>query len=756
MGAAVKRVEDPRFIRGEGTYLPNQHLPGELWMGVVRSPLPHGTITDIDVSQAKANPEVVEVFLASDLQVPGIASIASDAHPSTTRPLLAEDRVRFVGEPVALVIATNEAAVMDAVSEVWVDIDPLPSVVDPRQALLHDAPLLFPETGTNRVLTGGTEADPGVLEDAEVVVKSEFYNQRLAAVPLEPNSTVAIPTDDGLDVWTGSQNVFFHQRDIARTLGLDRNQVRVCVPDLGGGFGAKILPYPEQLLTAVVAHRLGKPVRWHERRTENMMGMCQGRDQYQTVELGARADGTLTGIRARLVQNCGAYTHIGAFLPHWTHTMGTGPYLIPRAEITWQSVVTNTTPIHAYRGAGRPEATAMLERIMDLMAARLGRDPVELRSQNFVSPEQFPYQTATGARYDSGDYQLALDRAVDLSDYSNQRTAQQQRRERKDGWQLGIGVSSYVEITAPDARKEWGQTEVGQDGQITVRTGISSHGQGHFTSLAQITAQLLGVPLEQVTVVQGDTDLIERGGGTMGSRSLQLGGSAVLQTGEEVLEKARRIVAHRLEADPADVVLFEQGGVGIRGVPDSGLSWSEIAVTATDPAQLPAGMEPGLEAVVHLEQAEPTVPFGTHISIVEVDSETGDVRLLDHVAVDDCGTILNRILVDGQVHGGVAQGIGQARFEQVRYDPEGYPLTTNLTTYLIPAAAEMPQIKAEHTITPSPENPLGVKGIGEAGTIGSTAAIQNAILDALSPCGIDHLDMPITPDKIWAAIQTGR
>ncbi len=752
LGAAVKRVEDPRFITGRGTYLPNRTFDGALWMAVVRSPVAHGRIVDIDTEAAGSMPGVVGVFTASDLDLPPLAPGAPGADPVTARPILASDVVRFVGEPVAVVVAESPVVAADAAGEVWVDVDPLPAVPTVEAALADGAPLLFPELGTNVVLTGGRGSDHDVLADADVVVRGEFVNQRVAPVPMEPNSAAAVPVGDRLEVWVGSQNVFIHQVVLSKTLGLDRDRLRVVVPDMGGGFGAKVQPYPEQILTAALALRLGRPVRWQETRTENLVGMTHGRDQLQVVELGARRDGTVVGIRARLTQNSGAYTHFGAFLAFFTELMASGPYLIEGIDVTWRAVVTNTTPIHAYRGAGRPEATAMLERAMDLLAAELDLDPAEVRRRNFIPPDRFPYTTPTGARYDTGDYAAALDRVLALAGYEELRAEQARRRERGDRVQLGIGLSSYVEITAPAERNEWSSAEVHPDGSVTVTVGTSSHGQGHETAFAQITSELLKVPMEQITVVQGDSDLVARGGGTMGSRSLQLGGAAVAEVSEEVVEKARRIVAHLREAALDDVVLFDDGRIGVAGVPDTALSWGEIAALAADPANLPDGVEPGLTAASTIEQAEATFPFGTHLSVVEVDTVTGDVRLVGHTSVDDCGTILNRVLVDGQIHGGVAQGVGQALYEQVRFDEDANPLTANLTTYLVPTATTLPSFRVDHTVTPSDENPLGVKGVGEAGTIGATPAVQNAVIDAVAHLGIRHLDMPITPARIWEAL----
>ena len=753
LGAAVKRVEDPRFLTGHGRYLSNRRAGEELWMSLVRSPYAHAHRLQIDTSQAVTLPGVEAVLTAADLDIAPIASTAPDAPEETARPLLAAERVRFVGEPVAVVLATSPAAAADAAEAVWVDAHPLPTAVTVEDALAGDAPLLYPQLRSNQVLAGGDSPMPDLMDDADLVFTARVRHQRLAAVPLEPNHALAIPEGDGLELWVGSQNVFSHRSTIARLLGLDRSQLRVRVPDMGGGFGAKIPVYPEQVLAAALALRLGRPVRWQESRRENLMTMAQGRAQLHEVEVGVRRDGRVVAFRCRITQDAGAYPLFGAYLPHFTRLMATGPYRIPRAEVSWRSVVTNTTPVHAYRGAGRPEATATLERVMDLVASRLGLDPAEVRRRNLLSPNAFPYRTPTGALYDSGNYPAALERALGLADYPALRDEQQRRRADPAAPLMGVGVSCYVEVTAPQNRKEWGAVEVDLSGDAVVRSGSSSHGQGHETAFAQVVSELLRIPLHRVRVIQGDTGEVEWGGGTMGSRSLQLGGTAVLMAAEAVLEKARRLVAHLHEAAPEDVVLTADGRVGIAGAPGTELDWAELARLAVDPRRLPDAETPGLRAELTHPQEEATYPFGCHVSVVEVDRETGAVRLLRHVAVDDCGRILNRVLVDGQIHGGVAQAVGQALTEQVLHDPDGTPLTANLATYLLPVASDLPSFRVDHTVTPTPQNPLGVKGVGEAGTIGATPAVWNAVIDALSPLGVEHFDMPATPQRVWEAMR---
>ena len=754
LGGAVKRVEDPRFLTGGGRYLDDFVVEDALWAVMVRSTVPHARLLDIDVEAAEGVPGVVGVFTAADFGGASLPIAAPNATDATRRPLVAADRVRFVGDVVAVVVAESTQAATDGAELVWPDYDLLPAAASMEQALAPGAPLVFPELGTNVVLTGGEGAEGDVLAGADVVVRLQLENQRLAAVPLEMNNALARPRPDGgVEVWVGTQSVHGAQREISKTLGMDRDRVHVRVPDMGGGFGAKISAYPEQVLTVALAMKLGRPVRWQERRTENMVAMSQGRAQHQVVEAGARRDGTLTGMRWRVTQDAGAYPLFGAYLPNLTRRMAAGAYRIPAIDYRWKAVLTNTTPIDAYRGAGRPEAAMAVERVMDLLAAELDLDPAEARRRNFLSPAEFPHVTATGERYDTGDYAAALDLALATVGYDDLRAEQARRRAAGDRVQLGIGISSYVEVTAPGGRKDWGKVEVVGD-HVVVYSGASSHGHGHETTFAQIASQRLGVPLDCVRFVQGDTAMIATGGGTMGSRSLQMAGSAVLGAADAVFEKARRLVAHHNEAAIEDIVLLDGGRLGVAGSPESGLSVFEIAALAADPTNLPPGEEAGLLAEDRWAQPEATVPFGTHISVVEVDLDSGEVRILRHVACDDCGTIFNRMIVDGQVAGGVAQGIGQALWEKVRYDDDANPLTANLTTYLIPTSTGLSMVDIAHTETPTDQNPLGAKGIGEAGTIGSGPAVVNAVHDALRLSGVRHLDTPLTPDRIWIALNS--
>ncbi|MGD2060231.1 MAG: xanthine dehydrogenase family protein molybdopterin-binding subunit [Acidimicrobiia bacterium] len=753
LGAAVKRVEDPRFITGSGTYMADIETPDAVWMVAARSTVAHGTIIEVDVAAARAAPGVVAVYVADDLSVNPLPVGAPGLDQCTRRPLIASDRVRFAGEIVAVVVAESEQAAVDAAELVWAEIDPLPTVGTPEEATEPGAPLLFPELGTN-VLYDRGDPDDSALAGAEVVIETTVVNQRLAAVPLEPSGAVAIPKENGgLQIWLGSQSAHAHRRSLAAVLGLDEAEIRVSVPDVGGGFGAKIALYPEQALCAAIALQLQRPVRWMETRTENLVGMAHGRAQTSRVRLGATRAGAITGISIHVTQDAGAYPLFGAYLPVFSRRMAVGPYAIPKVEFLWKTMVTNTTPVHAYRGAGRPEATMALERAIDVLAGELDLDPAAVRRLNFIQPEQFPFTTPVDERYDTGEYGAGLDLALEVGGYDELREEQARRRTRGERGQIGIGIGSYVEITAGGGREDWGAVEAHADDTLTIYSAAVSHGHGHETTFAQIVSAVLKVPMDNVRFVQGDTEAIAHSGGTMASRSLQIVGSTILDAGEKTLHKARSVFAYHAEAPIDDVVQFDDGRIGVTGVPTSGMTLGELAAIASEPSNLPDDMEPGLRGETTWEQNEATFPFGTHLSVVEIDTETGDVRVLRHVACDDAGVILNRMVVDGQVHGGIAQGLGQALFEQFVYDG-GNPLTGNLTSYLLPGAASLPSFLVDHTETPTPENPLGAKGIGEAATIGSTPAIVNAVMDCLAPYGIRHLDMPLTAAKIWSALQS--
>jgi carbon-monoxide dehydrogenase large subunit len=749
LGARLRRREDPRLITGQGLFVDNLGPEGGLHAAFVRSPVAHGRIRDLDLEPARRLSGVVAALSAQDLGLP--SRLAFAVMPEVfARPPLATDLVRFVGEAVAVVVAETRAAAADAAQAVMVDYERLPAVLGPLEAASEDAPLLFPDHGSNLAfeVTFGDEVDP--LEGAEVVVRARFRNQRLAAVPIEPNAVLAAPDLDrgGLVLWASTQSPFQVRDFVADCLGLDESMVRCVAPDVGGAFGSKLPIYPEQAVIAELARRLGRPVRWIETRSESFLALAQGRGQLQQVELGATRQGRLCGLHAEVLADAGAYPGQGAFLPFLTGQMLAGPYRLPRVRFRARSYATNSTPTAAYRGAGRPEATALLERAMDLLAQELQLDPALLRRRNLIPPEDFPHETATGASYDSGAYEEALDVALQLAGYEQLRAEQQQRREAGDRRQLGVGLSCYVEITALASPTEYASVEARTEGGILVLAGTASHGQGHETTYAQIAAEGLGTSPEAIQVVQGDTGRVPRGDGTSSSRSVQLAGSAILVAAGALLERARGLAAELLEADPGDVVTVPEG-LAVRGAPGSALSWAELAVAAERRGEPPLRGQSDFFA-------ESSYPFGTHLAVAEVDMETGEACLLRHVAVDDCGTVINPLLAEGQVHGGVAQGVGQALFEEVIQDAEGNPLTASLLDYLVPTANEVPPLDTARTVTPSPNNPLGAKGIGEAGTIGATPAVQNAVIDALAHLGVRHIDMPLTPERVWRAIRGGR
>ena len=749
-GSVVLRTEDPRFLRGRGRYTDNVDAEGAVRASFVRSMMAHARLRRVDASAAGGMPGVAAVLAATDLDLAPQRPSGSVSGPFE-RPVLARDTVRFVGEAIAVVLAESLGQAQDAAENVEVEYEPLPVVVGSEAALAAGAPLLFPEAGSNLADGFETEWEADVLAGADVVVRARMVNQRVAPVPMEANAILVVPEDDGgLTVWVSTQVPFDIRSDLAEWLALAKDRIRVIAPDVGGGFGAKLAVYPEYLVCGVAAVRIGRPVRWMETRSESMVNMTHGRAQVHDVELGARRDGTIVGLRVDILADMGAYP-TATYLPPTTQMMLSGVYRIPRIACRGRSVVTNTTPVAPYRGAGRPEATALLERSMDLLAAELGMDPAEIRRRNVIPPDAFPYDTAVGTTYDVGDYERALDEALRLSGYERLREEQAERRARGDRVQLGIGLSTYVEITG--FAREFGSVQVSPDGSATVLTGISPHGQGHETSFAQIASGILGIPFDRVRVIHSDTGLVPSGEGTYGSRSLQIGGSAVWNASQAVLEKARRIAAHLLEVGEADIVHHDDGRIGVAGAPDRALTWGELALAATESPRLPEGLEPGLSASVKFKQRDSTFPFGAHVAVVEVDMETGEVRLVRHVAVDDCGRILNPLLVEGQVHGGLAQGIAQALYESVEFDELGTPLTSNLTSYLMPSAAELPGFLSSHTETPTPLNPLGAKGIGEAASVGSTPAVLNAVVDALSHLGVRHIDMPCSPERVWRSIR---
>ncbi len=675
----------------------------------------------------------------------GTSPTAWHAHSSRT------DVVRFAGEVVAIIVSEDRASGLDAAELVTVDYDPLPALLSAEESL-KDEMVLFPELGTNVANRGGSqEHDDGLFEGCDVVVSDTFWSQRLAAAPLEPRSAAAQVGDDGrLTLWLTSQTPHTAKMIVAGMLGFDPGAVRIVSPDVGGGFGAKMLEV-EGVLVAWLARKLGRPVRWTETRTENMLALMHGRAQRLEFTIGGTRDGKVLAYRLHVLGDAGAYPWLGAYLPNLTALMASQVYAIPKIETETVSVVTNTTPTTSLRGAGRPEAAQAMERALDLFAAEAGLDPAEVRRTNFVAKDAFPHTTATGATYDSGDYEGALDLLLRSAGYEELREEQRRRRSEGGPVELGIGLGAYVEISNPVGETEFGEVEITEDGGAILRTGSHSHGQGHETTFAMIAAERLGLPVERVTVVKGDTDEVPKGTGTFGSKSTQLGGVAGQLAAEEVVERAKPLAAGYLEASTADMVLDTgTGRFHVTGAPQPSLSWVDLASRASADGQL------GELKVAHEYQGPPTFPFGAHLAVVEVDTETGKVELLRHIAVDDAGTLVNPLVADGQVHGGLAFGIGQALYEEVVYGEEGYPLTNTFVGYAFPSAAELPSYERVEMVTPTPANALGVKGIGESATVGSTQAVHNAVIDALSPYGVRHVDLPCNGENVWKALQEAR
>jgi carbon-monoxide dehydrogenase large subunit len=725
-------------------------LEGALTVTFVRSLLAHAKIDGVDASAAEAVPNV-QVITAADLDLGVFGPEFPDVNASMGRPLLAVDRVRFVGDIIAIVVSDDSATGADAAELVAVEYDPLPAVVSPESAA-EDEVLLFPEAGTNVAARAGSpEHDESLFGECEVVVSGTFVSQRMAPCPLEPRSAAAtLGTDGRITAWLSTQTPHQDRMSLAETLGLDPAQIRVVGLDVGGGFGAKTLNV-EEVLVVWLARRLGRPVRWTETRSESMLALPHGRAARLGYTVGGTRDGKVLAYRLDVLQDCGAYAVVGAVLPGLTGLMASGVYAIPRIEFESRSVVTNTTPVSAFRGAGRPEASQAIERAIDTFAAELEMDPAEVRRRNFITTDAFPHTTASHAVYDSGDYEGALELALMSAGYDALRDEQRQRREQTATTQLGIGISCYVEITNGIAESEFGEVEITPEGGAIVRTGSFSHGQGHETTFAMIAAERLGLPVENVAVHKGDTDEIVRGTGTYGSKSTQIGGVAAGLAADDVLELAKRLVADYLEASPADIVLGSAGRLHVAGDPSTGLSWADLASRASADERLAE-----LKAAHEFQAGAPTFPFGAHVAVVEVDTETGRVELLRLVAVDDAGTLINPLIAQGQVHGGVAAGVAQALYEDFVYDEDGNPLTGTFVGYAFPSSADLPSWDAVEMETPTPLNALGAKGIGESGTVGATPAVHNAVVDALTPFGVRNVDLPANGENVWRALQEAK
>ena len=764
-GTSVVRREDEPLLRGQGRFVANLAADAE-WDGVahacyVTSTVAHAVIAGLDVSEARSAQGVIDVVTAADVDLTPYPAPSPAFDPAIVRPLLADDRVRFVGEPVAVVVAETAAAAIDAAELVVVDYAPLPALVDPEVAL--DAPALFDGMAEpNVVLRMSLDGEQPDFSGCEVVAEVRTVNNRIAPCPMEPRVAASRWDGDGRLVhMNAGQGPHPVRAALAKMLGLEREQMRVISRDVGGSFGAKARPHPEETLLGWLSDRLGKPVMWVPSRSADMVGLVHARGQIQYCRIGGTAEGRITAFEVRVVQDSGAYGNTGAALPSNIQAMLTGCYDIASLGFSSVSVLTNTTPIGPFRGAGRPEAAAAIERAVDAFAAEVGMDPVEVRRKNFLPPEAFPFHTQTGMRYDTGAYEAGMDAALEAADYAGLRAEQARRRANDDDKLLGIGIATYVERTAGLGRSEYGAVELVEGGRIVGRTGSSPYGQGHHTSWAMLISDRTGVPMDRIDIVHGDTDEVPQGQITGGSRSVQLAGTSIWEASGALVDQARTVAARLLEADRADVTLdADSGDFHVVGTPAVSVDWVAVAehLAANDGA--PAG---GAESdgalgprLLHAEEAfeseAPTFPFGTHLAVVEVDRHTGEVVLQRLVACDDAGVIVNPLLAEGQVHGGVANGAAQALYEEFVYDDEGNPLTANFADYPVFSAAEMPFFERVLHETPTHVNPLGAKGIGEAGSVGSTPAVQNAVIDAVAHLGIRHLDMPLTPQRVWRAI----
>ena len=752
LGNRVLRKEDPKFLTTGGKYIEDLNdepmFAGALHVTYVRSTVAHAKIINIDLSECKNAPGVVAVFTASDL---GLEEEASGFNAAAKRAHLAIGKVRWVGELVAAIVTERADQGEDAAERAIIDYETLEPLIDLEHAMTSTN-LIYEKCGTNIVMGTvemGMPDNTGdeLFKDCEVVVKGRFMNQRVAPCPLEARGSAATWIDGRLIQWISTQHAQGVRNEVVKANKIDAEQVRIITPDVGGGFGAKISAYSEELLLGNISKHVGKPVRWRETRSESMVGLGHGRAQLQYITIGGTKEGRVTAYQLNAIQDSGGWVDVGTVLaPFMTRPMAQGVYDIEKMECRTTSVVTNTTPIVAYRGAGRPEATAAIERAMDLFAAEIGKDPVDVRRMNLIPKFIQPYATKIGHTYDVGDYGTALDKALAVAKYSEARAEQAERRKRGDKIQLGIGVSVYVEITGGvDPMQEHAKVNILPNGRAVVYTGTSPHGQGHVTSWAMIASSETGISIEDIDVVWGDTDLVPNGGGTMGSRSLQHGGAAVQKVSIELVDEARKLAARLLEANESDVVLDKNtGAFHVAGTPAISKSWSEIA-TAAD-------TKTGITQEGIFVASSATFPFGSHVAIVEVDTETGQVKHRRHIACDDAGKVVNPLILDGQIHGGIAQGTAQALLEEFRYDQDGNPITTNFADYTFISAVELPSIEVVHMETPTFVNPLGAKGIGESGSIGSTPAVQSAVIDALLHLGVRHIDMPTTPERVWSAI----
>lgn len=780
VGQAIKRREDPQLITGQGSFLDDIKLPGMTHACVLRSPYAHAKIKSIDTSKAKAHPGVVAVFTGEDMldlnPLPCAWQAGRVKNNVNTPRVLAVGEVHFAGDPVALVIAEDRYIARDACDLIEVEYEPLPVVVDAKKATEPGAPQLHENAPNNIVMewdAGDKAKADAAIAAAEVVVHEQIINQRLIPTPMETRGAIARyeSATGEFTLWTTSQAPHVMRLLLtAFVFGVPETKLRVISPNVGGGFGQKIFCYNDMAFTMWAARKIGRPVKFVEDRSENYKYSTHGRDHITDVEIAGNRDGTITGLRVTTYANLGAYlSTIAPGIPTTLYgRIITGVYRIPAAYVKVYGVYTNTAMVDAYRGAGRPEASYLIERMVDRFAAEIGMDPVEVRRKNFIPPDAFPYDNGLGLLpYDSGNYEAALNKALEIVGYADFRKEQEEAR--KQGRYLGLGLSSYVEICGVAPSKwiglpgeGWGaglwesaNVRIHLTGKVVVTTGSLPHGQGVETTFAQIVADELGVPYEDVVIEHSDTAGTPFGYGTYGSRSLAVGGTAVYRSVAKIKEKAKKLAAHMLEANPDDMV-YENGRVYVKGSPDRAKTLAEIALQASVAYDLPEGMEPFLDETSYYDPPNCTFPFGTHIAIVEVDPDTGIVDLKRYVAVDDCGNVINPLIVDGQIHGGIAQGVAQALYERAVYDENGQLISGTLMDYAVPAAHMLPPFETDRTVTPSPVNPMGVKGAGEAGTIASAQAVMNAVIDALSPFGVRHMQMPATPENVWKAIRSAQ
>ena len=775
VGQRVKRREDPRLIQGRATYVDDIALVGMRHLAFKRSDVAHGRIRSIDTRAVAAMDGVEAVFTGAQIAEFLAPMPIGTPFPSPDHRAVAVDTVRYGGEPVAVVVASDRYVARDAADAIVVDYDTLPAVVDLELAMTGQPTVIHPAFPNNlavALVPSGTgvsasgDVDDSAIDEAfasaDVVISQRMVNQRLAPSAMEGRGVVAHyePGKGTMTIWSSTQNPHILRTFIAAMTGLGQDQVRAIAPEVGGGFGAKINIYAEEYVAAAISKRLGIPVKWAEDRSEAFVATTHGRDILGYVDLAAKRDGTVLGLKLRLIADIGAYNMLlTAAIPTLTMMMANATYRIPAIRTTLTEVFTNKTPTDAYRGAGRPEATYFVERAMDMLARELKMDPAELRRKNFIQPQQFPFATQMGAIYDSGDYEKALDKALETAQW--ERLKAERDAARAEGRLVGLGLAMYVEVcgigpssSLPTGGWEHSQVTIERDGRISATTGASPHGQGNETTFAQMLADQFGVPLEHITILHGDTGVVKQGVGTFGSRSQAVGGTALHMAGAKVKTKMAKFAAALLEAHEDDLV-FQNGMIAVKGSPASGKSFASVASYAYVPVPLPEGLEPGLSEGAFFEPSNNTYPFGCHITMLEIDRETGETTLLKFVAVDDAGHLINPLIVEGQIHGGLAQGIGQALIEEVVYSDEGQLLTGSFMDYAIPRAIDFPHFELASTVTPTPVNPLGAKGVGEAGTLGSTPAVVAAAIDALGEFGVKHIDMMLRPEKLWRIIQGG-